>query len=90
MPPLIQYFWGEITQPSCDGEQFHREIEVLGNARSSNTHARHVSGEKVQGTYTPKWAIAISDDGSLVRSTENNVLPFVHMSCVRYEDLAED
>jgi len=39
---------------------------VLGNVRSNDTHRRHVSGEKVQGTYTPKSAITTSEDGSLV------------------------
>lgn len=30
------------------------------------THMRHVSGEKVEGTYTTKSAITISEDGTLV------------------------
>ena len=64
MSPLIEYLWGKITQLSCDrDEQFHRGIEVLGNARSNDTHTRHV---KVQGIYTPKSAITTSEDASLV------------------------
>ena len=40
---------------------------ALGPARSNDMHTRHVSGEKVQGTYMPKSAITISDNGPLIR-----------------------
>jgi len=68
MPFLVQYFWSDITQTSCEGrELLPSSIKVLGAGRSCDAHVRGVSGEQVNETYMPKSTITISDDGSFVR-----------------------
>ena len=68
--PLLEYFWSDITQISCDGgERFPRGMEVLGTARLNDTHMGHsISDEKAKATHIPKLAITISDDGFCVLS----------------------
>ena len=70
VPPLIEYFWSDMTQIFCDGgERFPRGMEVLGTARLNDTHMRHfISDEKAKATHIPKLAITISDDGFCVFS----------------------
>jgi hypothetical protein len=81
MPFLVQYFWSDISQTSCEGcELLPSGIKVLGAGRSCDTRVRGVSGEQVNATYMPKSAITIADDGSFVRKKMFSGLSTGHLS----------